>query len=364
MFSSISTGSIIASLKSVLHKYFNAWLTRRIPQASRQQINHRNIFIMPTRFGAGLLMFMLLLFLLGTNYQNNVIILISYLLVSFFIVVLHHSFFNLSGLQFKATNSLQGFVDSTLYFPLVITSKKVRFTISFSFDQARVKTEQVIDHSVDENKSSKRKPSKSKPSNSALSKTTLAQLEIGENNIRIPYRVCQRGQYPLGRVLIISEFGFGLFKAWTRLDFAQQVTAYPKPIANVWTVKQQNLAIEVAENNLESYQDSFQPGQDEFHQLQHYQLGEPLSRVAWKHVAQGQGWLTKQYQQALSGKLQLDFERLPNGTLEQRLSWLSYAIKDCSTKQIAFSLKLPDQVVEYDHSAQHTLKCLTALARY
>jgi hypothetical protein len=359
VFSSISSGSIIASLKSALHKHFNAWLSRRIPQASRQQINHRNIFIMPTRFGAGLLMFVLLLFLLGTNYQNNVIILISYLLVSFSIVVLHHSFFNLSGLQFQATNGLQGFVDSPLYFPLVITSKKVRFTISFSFDQARVNTEQLLDHSVEENK-----PSKLNPSNSALSKTTLAQLEIGENNIRIPYQVCQRGQYPLGRVLIISEFGFGLFKAWTRLDFAQQVTAYPKPIANVWTDKQQNLAIEVAENNLESYQDSFQSGQDEFHQLQHYQLGEPLSRVAWKHVAQGQGWLTKQYQQALSGKLQLDFERLPNGTLEQRLSWLSYAIKDCSTKQIAFSLKLPNQVVEYDHSAQHTLKCLTALARY
>ncbi|MFT5636930.1 MAG: hypothetical protein ACI89T_002399 [Cognaticolwellia sp.] len=354
MFSSISAGSIIASLKSLLHKYFNAWLIRRIPQASRQQINHRNIFIIPTRFGASWLMFMLLLFLLGTNYQNNVIILISYLLVSFFIVVLHHSFFNLSGLQFQATNALQGFVDSTLYFPLVITSKKARFTISFSFDQATAKTDQVLNHRVEENK----------PSNSALSKKTSAQLEIGENNIRIPYQVCQRGQYPLGRVLIISEFGFGLFKAWTRLDFAQQVTAYPKPIANVWTDKQQNLAIEVAENNLESYQDSFQSGQDEFHQLQHYQLGEPLSRVAWKHVAQGQGWLTKQYQQALSGKLQLDFERLPNGTLEQRLSWLSYAIKDCSTKQISFSLKLPNQVVDYDHSAQHTLKCLTALARY
>lgn len=354
MFSSISARSIIASLKNTLHKHFNAWLTRRIPQASQQQINHRNIFIIPTRFGAGLLIFMLLLFLLGTNYQNNVIILISYLLVSFFIVVLHHSFFNLSGLQFQATNSLQGFVDSPLYFPLVVSSKKVRFTISFSFDQATVKAEQALDHSADKNK----------PSNSKLSKTTLAQLEIGENKIRIPYRVCQRGQYPLGRVLIISEFGFGLFKAWTRLDFAQQVTAYPKPIANVWSDKQQSLAIEVAENNLESYQDSFQLGQDEFHQLQHYQFGEPLSRVAWKHVARGQGWLTKQYQQALSGELQLDFERLPTGTLEQRLSWLSYAIKDCSAKQIAFSLKLPNQVVEYDHSRQHTLKCLTALARY
>ena len=341
--------SIILALKAFLQKRFNAWLTRRIPQDSQQQINHRNIFIIPTRFGAGFVLFMLLLFLLGTNYQNNVIILISYLLVSFFIVVLHHSFFNLSGLRFKATSSIQGFVDSQQHFPLVVTSNKARFNISFSFAQPIVLTEQQLDKQVTENN---------------FAQITLQQLVVGENKIRVPYLVCQRGQYALGRVLIVSEFGFGLFRTWTRLDFAQQVTAYPKPVSYAWSDSQQNVAGDEVKNSIESYQDSFQPGQDEFHQLQHYQLGEPLSRVAWKHVARGQGWLTKKYQQALSGKLQLDFEYLPAGTLEQRLSWLSYAIKDCSDKQIAFSLKLPNQMIKYDNSSQHTLKCLAALARY
>lgn len=346
--------SIKASIKAPLQRRFNTWLTRRIPQDSQQQINHRNIFIIPTRFGAGLMMFMLLLFLLGTNYQNNVIILISYLLVSFFIVVLHHSFFNLSGLRFHASSSLQGFVGTQLHFPLVISSNKTRFNIRLSFDQAIAKRAQQLENSVEENKLN----------NSQLNEIMLAQLAAGENDIRIPYQICKRGQYSLGRVLIISEYGFGLFKAWTRLDFAQQVTAYPKPVAYVWSNSPQSAADEAVKNNLESYQDSFQLGQDEFHQLQHYQLGEPFSRVAWKHVARGQGWLTKQYQKALSGKLQLDFEHLPTGTLEQRLSWLSYAIKDCSDKQIGFSLKLPNQIFDYDNSSQHTLRCLAALARY
>ncbi len=350
--------SFKAACKSALNKRFNTWLARRIPQHSRQVINHRNIFIIPTRFGAGLMMFMLLLFLLGTNYQNNVIILISYLLVSLFIVILLHSFFNLSGLKFQATHAVQGFVDEQLYFPLVVTSNKVRFNISFSFEQVPA----TFDNSASDKKVAEEKSTKGQSNQS--SQVTLTEIILGDNNIRIPYRICKRGEYSLGRLLIISEFGFGLFKTWTRLDFAQQVTAFPKPIANALTEKQQSIAGETVENNTESYQDSFQPGQDEFHQLQHYQLGEPLSRVAWKHVARGQGWLTKQYQQALSGKLQLDFSQLPAGSVEQRLSWLSYAIKDCSDKQIAFSLKLPDQVVEYDQSSQHTLKCLTALARY
>ena len=341
--------SIKTLVKLALQKRFNAWLIRRIPRDSQQQINHRNIFIMPTRFGTSFVLFIFLLFLLGTNYQNNIILLISYLLVSFFIVVLHHSFFNLSGLRFQATSSLQGFVDSQLYFPIVVTSDKARFNVGFYFESLPA---------MANSQGSELKRS-DKPN-----KITIDHVAQGENNIRVPYRVSQRGHYSLGRVVIISEYGFGLFKTWTRLDFAQKITAYPQPIAYAWSDSVQDTNGEEEEKSSESYQDSFQAGQDEFHQLQHYQLGEPFSRVAWKQVARGQGWLTKQYQQTLSGKLQLDFTYLPAGTLEQRLSWLSYAIKDCSNKQIAFSLKLPNQMIEYENSTQHTLKCLAALARY
>ena len=332
-----------------MQKRFNVWLTRRIPQGSEQHINHRNIFIVPTRFGISFVFFILLLFLLGTNYQNNVILLISYLLGSFYIVVLNHSFFNLSGLRFQAINSVQGFVDAQVYFPIVVSSNKTRFNISLSFDQGanvgQIKEQLTVQQT--------------KPTD-----TTVAQLSVGDSKLKVPYFIAKRGHYALGRVLIRSEFGFGLFKAWTRLDFAQQVTAYPKPVAYAWAETQQDGDAEQNENSVESHQDSFQAGQDEFHQLQHYQLGEPYSRVAWKQVARGQGWMTKQYQKVLSGKLQLDFEHLPAGTLEQRLSWLSYAIKDCSEQHIAFSLKLPNQTIAYDNSPEHTVKCLAALARY
>jgi len=341
--------SLSQAFKTKVQQRFNRWLTRRVPQNSQQQINHRNIFIMPTRFGASFVLFILLLFLLGTNYQNNVIILISYLLVSFFIVVLHHSFFNLSGLRFQTRSSLQGFVDSQLFFPIIVSSDKARFNIHFSLTQPSEKASSQLEKSV-----IKENPNA----------VTHAQLMVGENNIRVPYWVSQRGQYSLGRVLIASEYGFGLFRTWTRLDFAQQVTAYPKPVAFTWSDTYQGGDRDDETNSADSHQDSFQPGQDEFHQLQHYQLGEPFSRVAWKHAARGQGWLTKQYQQVLSGKLALDFEHLPAGTIEQRLSWLSYAIKDCSDKNIAFSLKLPNQVIASDNSSAHTLKCLAALARY
>lgn len=291
---------------------------------------------MPTRFGAAFCFFTLLLFLLGTNYQNNIIILISYLLVSFFIVVLHHSFFNLSGLKFAATNSVQGFAGRQLLLPLTVSSQKSRYNLYFSFTQ-----------DIDESNSK-----------------TILELASGDNDIQVPFYAQQRGQFPLPRMLIKSEYGFGLFRTWTRLDFAQQVTVFPEPVIYAWQSQQQGAQAAELNETLENHQASFQVGHDEFYQLQQYQQGEPFSRVAWKQVARGQGWHSKQFQQALSNKLQLDFNSLPDVTLEQKLSLLSYAINDCSQQQIAFSLILPNQEFPYQHSPEHTQHCLTALACY
>lgn len=357
---------LILPIKRLINQRLNTWLNTRIPQGKCQQINHRNIFIMPTRFGAAYGLFTLILFLLGTNYQNNIIILISYLFVSFFIVVLHHSFFNLSGLKFLSTSPIQGYAGTTLLFPLTVTSNKTRFNIHFSFYQGLVNqssisnsqgASQVFGKGLSNQVNSEQITSQQK------SKVVL-ELVAGENEILVPFQADKRGQYMLARMLIASEYGFGLFRTWTRLDFAQQATIFPKPLSYAWQESQQVSTGQQQNENVESQQNSFQPGHDEFYQLQQYQQGEPFSRVAWKQVARGQGWLSKQFQQNLSGQLQLDFNLLPEATLEQKLGLLSFAINDCSRQQIAFSLKLPDQEFAYDNSPEHTLQCLTALACY
>lgn len=352
--------------KSWVNQRLNAWLVRRIPQAKTQQINHRNIFIMPTRFGAAYGLFALILFLLGTNYQNNIIILISYLLVSFFVVVLHHSFFNLSGLKFIANSPMTGYAGSQLSFPLLITNHKTRFNIHFSFYQGVV-NQSSIGNSNGAGLSAAKNVNSKNPSvgkNKEQKSKVVLELAAGEKEILVPFQANKRGQFLLDRVLIASEFGFGLFRTWTRLDFNQQATIFPKPQPYAWQKTQQSAKEPQQAENIESQHNSVKPGHDEFYQLQQYQQGEPFSRVAWKQVARGQGWLTKQFQQNLSGQLQLDFNALPEATLEQRLSLLSYAITDCSQQQIAFSLKLPNQEFPYDNSPEHTLRCLTALACY
>lgn len=359
---------LIRPIKNRINQRLNAWLARRIPQAAVQQINYQNIFIMPTRFGAAFCFFILLLFLLGTNYQNNIIILVSYLLVSFFIVVLHHSFLNLSGLKFVANSPIKGYAGAALSLPLVITNSKARFNIHFSFYQGLVNQSSTSNANgaglaVGKKITVKTKADDAKAINAQKSKVILT-LPQGKSEILVPFKADKRGQFSLPRMLIASEYGFGLFRTWTRLDFAQQATVFPKPLNYSWQETQQVEKGQKQNESVESQQSSHQAGYDEFYQLRQYQQGEAFSQVAWKQVARGQGWLTKQFQQNLSGKLLLDFSSLPEATLEQKLSMLSYAITDCSHQQIAFSLKLPYQELPYDNSPEHTLRCLTALACY
>ena len=70
----------IKQLKVFFKNNFNRWLAKRIPSQKEHRLNSSNILIYPTRFGLGYLAIVMLIFLLGTNYQNNIILLLSYLM--------------------------------------------------------------------------------------------------------------------------------------------------------------------------------------------------------------------------------------------------------------------------------------------
>ena len=54
-----------------LKPFWQRWLVRRIPPASRIELNHRRIFIMPTRAGAIFALVLILMLLVAINYQNS-----------------------------------------------------------------------------------------------------------------------------------------------------------------------------------------------------------------------------------------------------------------------------------------------------
>jgi uncharacterized protein (DUF58 family) len=306
---------------------FDRWLKRRIPAASQHKLSNRNIFIMPTRFGFVYLLFVVLLFLLATNYQNNVIMLLSYLMASLFITTMMHSFFNLSGLGISADKKIAGYAKQNLAFPIKISLPNRRSDLNLSFDDQQT--------------------------------LHLPQSEQGEQTVYVPCQYEHRGVYAPGRLKIWSEFSLGLFITWTRIDFDQQCIVYPEaiPLGNV----QSNFA---GAANANSSRENIKPGIDDFYELKTHIPGEPLSRIAWKQFARGQGRLTKHYHQQQGTICWLKLSDMPYHGVEKQLQYLCFLVNEYNLSGQVFGLDLGQEKIKPSEGEAHFKQCLMALAIY
>lgn len=327
-------------IKGFFQKNFERWLSRRIPSNVQHQLNSRNIMIYPTRFGLSYLVFVILVFLLGTNYQNNIILLFSYLLASLFISVMLHSFYNFSQLRFHSKAKQQGYAGDTLYFPINILTEKTHFDINIHF------TDKALSNPI----------------------VKVEQCQQGSKTVRIPYASAKRGKHSLGRVTVFSEYSLGLFKSKTVLDFGHYAIIYPKPKSLI--AGQYQLASQQDESSLDSYQVNTLVGIDDFSELKSFVRGESKARTAWKQLAKGQGHYSKHYQ-ASQGQLQwLKLSEMPGSNIEMRLAYLSFLVGELTASNQSFGLELKQgssnelMTIEPNSGFTHQHACLTALALY
>lgn len=328
------------SLTAFFQQKFERWLSKRIPSKSSHQLNNKNIMIYPSRFGLGYIGFIILLFILGTNYQNNIILLLSYLLGSFFITVMLHSFYNFSQLQFSSDKQQHGYVGEDILFPVYLIANKTHYDINLHF--SRLTSTNKVER--------------------------LTQCQQGTQAVNLVYNNSSRGKFMPGRVTVFSEYSFGLFKSKTVLDFGHQAIVYPKPLTLL--AGQYQFSAQPLDNNNESYNTNNAIGTDDFFELRSYVQGESRARIAWKQLAKGQGHYSKHYQES-EGKLQwLALKDMPSNNLEIQLSYLTFLVDELSTTNQVFGLLLPsgrgsEEVhIEPSSGLLHQQACLTALALY
>ena len=301
---------------------------------------------MPTPFGFAYLLFNILLFLLGTNYQNNIILLLSYLLASLFITVMLHSFFNFSQLTFSSSAKQFAFANQLAHFPININAKKNHFDLNFHFSQQGVLSKKI----------------------------QLEQCHIGESQMLLPILATTRGVHDLGRVKIFSEYSLGLFITWAMLDFSHQLVVFPEP-----------KKITNSHNYLSRSDDSDQKakayshtsvGIDDFSELKTYVIGESQARIAWKQLARGQGKLSKHYQNQQGSLHWLKLSDMPSKNVEIKLSFLCFLILEYSKNEYDFGVLIDLSLLDAKNAVyssqtikiapnsgyQHRQDCLIALA--
>lgn len=306
--------------------YFQRWAAKRSPRANRVVLEHRTIYVFPSKQGAGFLFTVLLIWLLGTNYQNNLILGLSFFLTSLLLVSVIHAFKNLLGLTFTADSSQHAAVGEIAPFDILLSStyKTDHHGLSFHVDGVE-------------------------PVYTDLKNSHTAQVRIG----------CvarHRGWMKLPRIVLKSYFPFGLVRAWAYIELDHRALIFPRPIP----CDKPPLG---AGQGAEGIYLSTHRG-DEFQGFQTYQPGSPLSQIAWKQYARGAGMHLKDYRALQSEHYWLDWHALNVSDTELALSNLSYWVNYFSDNNIEFGLRLPNSVIEIGAGDVHRLNALMALALY
>lgn len=316
---------IIKNLQVLLNKRYARWLKKRIPEVDSITLNRGNTFVFPSRFGLVFLTTCIVMFLIGTNYQNNLVLFLVFFLLSFMVTCLLLSYQNLSGLVLTTMKGNDHFAGAECAFTLRVDAKEnIAQQTTYVFQHASSDINSVVDD---------------------------RQVQLFAKN-------SQRGWFKPGRVTVQSYYPFGLFKVWTHLDLGLSCLLYPTPIENPL----ENIALSGEETKSGGLQTKV--GVDAFSSLKPFMEGESLKSVAWKQVAQGRGWFTKQFEQEQGGDVYLSLSAFKGIPIEEKLSMLTYQVLSYEQQGVSYALDLGHMVIKVNSGPTHYKSCLRALALY
>lgn len=278
---------------------------RRAPRAEEVTLRHRTIYVLPSGAGLGFLFTVLVLWLLGTNYQNNLILGASFLLLSVFFVSVIHAFRNLSGLRISAVHSPPVFAGESANLNIQLTRAPRSRHLALTLE---------------------------------LVPFSHVQADLGDNPTRVvtlSQPVERRGWYRPGRLLISSRYPLGLVYTWSWVFVDARVLVYPRPLE---TSRALTGAAEGDEQ--EEGRRRVAGAADDFQGFSRYQPGAPQAHIAWKQYARGAGMHLKDYVGTLADSTWLDYADMMGDT-ERRLSGLCYLALEWHRQGREFGLRLP-----------------------
>ena len=291
-------------------------------------ISHERIYILPSKRGWVFVLSLLIMLIASMNYVINLGYALCFLLAGLFASSLLATYRNLAGLQIDSIQTANTFADEPVYFGVHLSNRHKR-------ERPGIR----ITHS-----------------GGRSSHVDLAPKSRLEAVLKVPDS--QRGRLSLGRLTLSSDYPLGLWHAWCYVHTPCEALIYPAPEhdAPPWP--------STLVNGRQGRYQQADDGEDEFDQLKPFVPGEPLSRVAWKTAARGQGWYSKHFEPETSAReliLRLADTR-PAVDTERRLSRLCAWILRAEREQRDYALELPGYHSGSGHGQIHRDAQLEQLA--
>ncbi len=308
------------------HRRYGQRLFRTAP-ADRDPVvlRHSRIYILPTRRGLAFLATVAMMLLASLNYALSLGFLTTFLLTGLAAAALLHTFRNLAGIELAPLAAGETFAGGALPFTLSLAGgASTRHAITLTAGGSPAVTVDVVP-------------------DAALPVT----LELPTS---------RRGRVALGRVTLSSDFPLGLWRGWAYVHFplAGVVFAAPEPGAPPLPAGLSGHDAQVQSRG----EDADLAG------LREYTPGDPLQRVAWKAVARGAGWYTKQFEGGGGGGPALLAWRSlpPTQDAEAKIARLTAWVLAAERSARPFALSAPGIALPAGQGREHRRAALTALA--
>ena len=290
-------------------------------------LRHSRIYILPTRRGWAMIATIATMLVASLNFSLTLGVGVAFLLAGLLAAALLHAFRNLAGIEVTPLSAGEAFAGGHVAFTLSLHGGALaRSAVTLSAAGACAAGDV--------------------PAGAALT-------------LKLDALAPQRGNQPLGRVTLSSVFPMGLWRGWAYVHFPLAGIVYP--------------AVEIGAPPLPqgpSGLDALASGRSEdadLAGLREFQRGDPPQRVAWKAVARGAGWFTKEFDGVGGGggPVTLSWVALPDALdHEARLSRLAAWVMAAERVARPFALSLPGTSLPIAQGSEHRHRALSALALF
>jgi uncharacterized protein (DUF58 family) len=253
-------------------------------------LRHQRIYILPTRLGLAMAAVVLLMLVASINYRLSLGYALSFILTGLFASCLLNAYRNLNGVVLGSITAEDCFAPHPLRFDVELTARDSRRR--YSIEIADAAGGDVVDI--------------------APNATARAMLISDATT---------RGQHSLGRLTLSSTFPLGLWRGWAYVHAPASGYVYPAPETPAPALP--TAASSSGKQPDTGSRNNARPAQSgEYDSLRNWQRTDSPASVAWKAVARGNGWYSKDFTSSSADEsLLLQWDDIPtNMPLEQRLS--------------------------------------------
>ena len=290
---------------------------------------YRSIYILPTRYGLWFAAMLLVTLVAGVNYGNGLAYGLTFLLAALALVAMLHTHRNLQGLTLRAGGCAPVFAGEAAGFGVVLHNDAAFPRLGIELWHAGAPTTPAID---------------------------IPPRAPATAVLPIPTR--HRGRLAAPPIYLVTRFPLSLWRAWTRrVQLDQTCLVYPAPAPLAELPLSWGLSGDGGHG-------AGVAGGDDFKGLREYRRGDPPMHIAWKALAAGRGYLTKQFASGTPAVLWLDWAVLAGVDPERRLRILCRGVLEAERAGRPYGLRLPGTELAPGTGPDHAARCLAALALY